>query len=197
LHAYIKVKKFSKTYAKIILASSDVLLGLDERGKISMKFTQPKSTATLITDFVAARVLDKLKGETLDAAMEQIWMKHVNVEDKVIEINRFKFFGLILSHVVFLHQIYKDIDAKDLVNHQFGKRRKEAREKKILFCISAIAASRAQSILSQQFTNLKISIWKDFYDFEKKNAAWLKWETMEQKLAGTYHAEPRIWPARR
>jgi len=186
---YSSVNRFKKTYAKVQTVISDVSLKLDETGKITMTFTNPKTADELVTSAVASKLADELKGK-----MNKGGDLFSSAKGKA----QFTKFNLVLSQMVILLEIRKDIDSRELVAQQWGRRRGEAMKKKVKFCLAAIAANRLGTTKTTQYTDVYISLWKKYEDFESKLHTWLKYVELEDKLAGTYRAVPekKLWPSR-
>jgi hypothetical protein len=179
--AFQKAKRFQRTYNKVQKALNDVSLKLDETGKLTMKFTKSTTADDLVTKAVVSKLADQMKGQ-----MDKSSSLFTSDRGKAA----YGKFSLILSNAVTLLEIRKDIDNFDLVNEQMGKRRKEATQKKIKFCLAAIAAARVGTTETPRYTNVYIQLWKDYKNYDAKMEAWYTYVTIEEKLAGTYRIDP-------
>jgi len=174
-------KSFERTYGKVQTALTDVSLKLDESGKMVIEFTKPSTAEGLIAKAISDTLVDQMKG-ALDKGSDLFSSGKAQAN--------FAKLNVILSHLSRLLEIRKDIDNKNLVEQQWSGRRQEATQKKVNFCLAAIAASRLGQRHTTQFTDVYIALWKKYQDYEKKLKAWYTFVTMEEKLAGTYQAVP-------
>ncbi|MEP1446626.1 MAG: hypothetical protein ABJK37_11005 [Paraglaciecola sp.] len=174
---YHGLRKFKSVYGKVQRALPDIILSLDETGKLAMRFTKPSSAYELITKAVADKLVDHMKGR-LNRSKDLFSSQSASA--------KWLRFNAVLSSLSTLLKIRQDIDARNLVNEQYGARRREATNKKVRFCLAAIAANRIGTSQTVQYTNLYIKLWKDYEEFEKKLEEYLKWVTVEQKLSGSY-----------
>lgn len=184
-----RVRDFKKTYAKVQKVLSDVSLKLDETGKLTMAFTKPKTASELVSDAVVAKLADEMKSK-MNKGSDLFTSERGKAQ--------FNKFNVVLSQLVILLEIRKGIDSRELVAQQWSKRRNEAMSKKVKFCLAAIAANRLGTSKTTQYTDLYISLWKKYEDFESKLNAWLRYVELEDRLAGTYRVVPekKMWPAR-
>ncbi len=183
-----KAKRFEKTYGLVIRMLNDVSLHLDEQGKLAIAFTQPKSIGKLLTGAIVDKLAGEIKGKGLMDTIDNISGGKLLSETQKSRLAKF---NVVLASIASLLEIYKDIDHKELVQQQAGKRKDEARKKKVKFCLAAIAATRLGTAKTTQFTNLYISLYEKFVSFESTLSVWGAFVAFESKLAGTFQTVPQ------
>jgi len=180
--SYLKVIEFRKTYQKIISAFPDTSLSLGSTGKLQIKMTSPKSLRKLISDDLIRKTTDEISKKLLD----ELKLKMMSTKD----LTRYNKFVAVLGQLVLLHSIHKDIDNRDLVNKQKGSRRKEADKLKATFLLKILAIKLVGNATSSKVQQVHVALWKQYHDYEQKYFAYTEWQTMEEKLAGTYKSHP-------
>ena len=180
--AYLKVKNFEPTYQRIILASYDLNMRLDDNDQIVFEFTKAKTLRNLIKDAVLDKVLDEVEGN-LSTALKKRFMSKKGLA-------RYTKFSIVVDHLMMVYGIYKNIDNVDLVTHQTGRRAKEAKEKKLRFCTTVIAVARLRSANNPRVSKVSRYIYNQFQEFDTKWQAWSAWQIEEERLAGRFKARP-------
>ena len=178
------MKKFENIYAKILDAEAKVFMSIGEKGELTFVFKSKESITTFIVDGIMGRAKDEIKKNIT---------KHTQNLDVILtkkQAARFLKFNIILSNIKILYTIYKDIQNQELVEEQYSSQRKEARKRKILFCIQILAMAEVGSTSSPAYIDRIIYLHEQFYEFEKRLQAWLTWDQMEKKISGERLGKP-------
>ncbi len=97
-----------------------------------------------------------------------------------------------IASVLTLASMRKDFDDIDLVKHQAGSRKKEAKKKKLIFIMKALARAQASDA---DYAARLIAIKNNYDEFEAKLRQLNYFYTIEQKLSGKT-SETKAWKRR-
>jgi len=161
--------EFGENYKLIIILQSEATMKLDETGKLTMGFGTLRRTGKSLNKF------------------ESNILKTVNVLDRAPPLLS-KGLTAIVGNIETLLKIQKDIDERDLIIHQAGKRKSEADKKKLIFSMRTLAASQASFSYAKRYIYLR----KKFLEYERKRHVLSPWIAMEQKLSGRT-SETKMW----